>query len=302
MERAAVLLIVTGAVLEVAGDPAPVSRLSEAWTALGISLSLPGKLCAAVALIAALVLISGASGVGLTEQGTRRLRLDDGRGSVSFARPGPLAARVRTSTVAELVLDAVTTGISLIPPPVLAPLTRSATSGPSRAVVAEFCADPARMIARQRRRLAAAPDDTGAMMAVRTGNWDPASRRRWVDSRLGSRAYRITSADGRTSVQADGLSLASDGAVMLESTHLHRSGAAMLYQGDVPAVLAERLFTPFDDEMRRYATVIRDPHNPVTRLRLVVGSEPAAGVLGVRAREILGPDLDMLIIIDPVED
>src|SRR5204862_345121 len=153
--------------------------LSDAGDALGqpvTQLSLGGAL-AAVALAGVLVLITGAPGTPLRQDGGRRLLLDRGRGVIHFSRSGSAAERLTTSTVAELVLDA----------------------------------------------------------------------------------------------------------------------------GQAPAPLAERLLAPFDDEMRRYATVIRDPHNPVTRLRLVVGSPPAAHLLGGRARGILGADLDMIVIIDPVE-
>ncbi len=298
-----VLVLGGGVLLAGLGVDGPVDWLNAARSAAAAGRPGMGEtLVAAAAFAALLVLINGAPGTAIGESGARRLLLDTGRGDVTFARAGQLPERLQTSTVAELMLDAFTTAITAVPAPVLAPVTRSATSGPARAVVAEFCADPARLIARRRRQLSSAPDDTGALRAVRTGTWDAGSRRRWVDSRLASRAYRVTSADGRTSVPAEGLSLAADGVAMLEATHLHRGGAPMLYEGQAPAMLAERLLTPFDDEMRRYATVIRDPHNPVTRLRLIVGSDLAASMLGGRAREILGPELDLMIIVDPVED
>jgi hypothetical protein len=298
-----VVLVVTlgvGALLATLGTQAPGSWLGGARAAVQHVASADSVAAwTGLPLLGALLLLTaGAPGLALGDGGIRRLLLDHGRGAVTFTRPGSWAQRLTTSTVLELVVDALTTVLTLIPAAVLSSVTGSATSGPARAVAGEFSADPARLIARRRRQLSAAPDDTGAMLAVRTGTWDAASRRRWVDSRVGSRVYRITSADGRTSIPSDGLSLTPDGVAMVEAIHVHPAGAPLLYEGQLPPPLAERLLAPFDDEMRRYATVIRDPHNPVSRLRLVVASQAAGDLLGGRAREILGHDLDLFIVVD----
>jgi hypothetical protein len=297
------VLLGAGLLLATVGPSAPGAWLGQARGALlGGSAPAGGSaIWAGLTLLAALLLLTaGAPGLALSDDGVRRLLLDRGRGAVRFTRPGSWGQRIASSTVLELLLDALTTLVTLIPPVIARPFVGSASSGPARAAVAEFCADPARLIARRRRQLSAAPDDTGALLAVRTGSWDAASRRRWVDSRISSRAYRITSADGRTSIPSDGLSLAPDGVAMVEAIHLHPAGAPLLYEGQAPPMLAERLLAPFDDEMRRYATVLRDPHNPVSRLRLVVASQLAGNLLGRRAREILGHDLDLLIVVDPL--
>lgn len=79
-----------------------------------------------------------------------------------------------------------------------------------------------------------------------------------------------------------------DTVVAAEAKFVSRPGRS-LYEGDLPPTLADELLVPFDSEMTRYRAVIRDPDNPVRRLRLIASSPKAAEFLGARARRILGP-------------
>lgn len=55
----------------------------------------------------------------------------------------------------------------------------------------------------------------------------------------------------------------------------------------------------FDDEMRVYGEVIRSSGNPVSSLTLVTNTPEFVEFLGQRAREILGPDVELHIRLDP---
>ncbi|MCD5315020.1 hypothetical protein [Kineosporia babensis] len=45
--------------------------------------------------------------------------------------------------------------------------------------------------------------------------------------------------------------------------------------------------------MVRYRNVVMDPENPIGRLRIIASTAAAADFLGRRARQILGPDVDL---------
>ena len=55
----------------------------------------------------------------------------------------------------------------------------------------------------------------------------------------------------------------------------------------------------FDGEMKRYGEVIRSSGNPVSSLTLVTNTPESVEFLGQRAREILGPDVELHIRLDP---
>ena len=55
----------------------------------------------------------------------------------------------------------------------------------------------------------------------------------------------------------------------------------------------------FDDEMARYGEVIRSSGNPVSSLALVTNTPESVEFLGQRARETLGPDVELHIRLDP---
>jgi hypothetical protein len=100
---------------------------------------------------------------------------------------------------------------------------------------------------------------------------------------------------GAKDIWADGLHVDADAVVAAEAKFVSRPGRS-LYEGDLPPALAEELLVPFDSEMRRYGAVIRDPNNPVSRLRLIASTPQAAEFLGARARSILGPGIDLRIV------
>jgi len=72
-------------------------------------------------------------------------------------------------------------------------------------------------------------------------------------------------------------------------------GHSALYQGKGPEFLME----DFDDEMERYGEVIRSSGNPVSSLTLVTNTPESVEFLGQRAREILGPDVELHIHLKP---
>lgn len=68
-----------------------------------------------------------------------------------------------------------------------------------------------------------------------------------------------------------------------------------MYEGKRP----DFLMRDFDREMKRYARVVRDTANPVSRIRIVTNTELAGGFLGDRARRILGEDVDLTVDVRP---
>ncbi|WP_143224984.1 hypothetical protein [Actinomyces oris] len=72
-------------------------------------------------------------------------------------------------------------------------------------------------------------------------------------------------------------------------------GHSALYQGKGPEFLMKK----FDDEMRVYGEVIRSSGNPVSSLTLITNTPESLEFLGQRAREILGPDVELHIQLKP---
>jgi len=71
---------------------------------------------------------------------------------------------------------------------------------------------------------------------------------------------------GETEIWADGL-LVDEDAVVAEAKFVTGSGRRM-YEGH-SSPNAQFLLRPFDREIERYGQILRDPDNPVRRLRLV---------------------------------
>lgn len=57
----------------------------------------------------------------------------------------------------------------------------------------------------------------------------------------------------------------------------------------------------FDGEMERYGQPIRATDTPVGRLRIAASTDQAAEFLGQRARRILGPDIDLDVVVRSAE-
>lgn len=97
---------------------------------------------------------------------------------------------------------------------------------------------------------------------------------------------------GRQAIWADGLQVDPDAAVVAEAKYVVTSRRSM-YEGNVPPALLDTLLTRFDEEIRRYGALIKDPSNPISRLRIFTNTAAAASFLGSRTRAILGPNIDV---------
>jgi hypothetical protein len=47
--------------------------------------------------------------------------------------------------------------------------------------------------------------------------------------------------------------------------------------------------------MRRYGELLKDPDNPIGRVRIIASTQTAAAFLESRARSILGPQADLQV-------
>jgi hypothetical protein len=95
-------------------------------------------------------------------------------------------------------------------------------------------------------------------------------------------------------IWADSLHLDPDTVVAAEAKYVNKPGQG-LYEGKVPPRMQDFLLRDFDREMHRYAQAIRDPDNPVGRLRIIASTAEAARFLEDRARRILGPAIDLQV-------
>lgn len=101
-------------------------------------------------------------------------------------------------------------------------------------------------------------------------------------------------ADNGVEIWAD--SVTTDGTSTKAWHAKHTEGGdKALYQGKGPELPME----DFDDEMQRYGEVIRSPGNPVSSSSLVTNTPESIEFLGQRAREILGPDIELHIQLKP---
>jgi hypothetical protein len=86
--------------------------------------------------------------------------------------------------------------------------------------------------------------------------------------------------------------------VVVEVKYVVKPGRS-LYEGKMPEPLLERALQEFDDEMRRYASVVRHDANPVARIRIVTNTPAAAEFLASRAARVVGEGLDLDVQIRP---
>ena len=155
--------------------------------------------------------------------------------------------------------------------------------------------------------------DNSAATGEGTTQWDdPAKVQEWYDElptktrTASTEAYhyqhrvletdveRQLTADNGDTVWAD--SVTTDGTITKAWDAKHTGGGhSALYQGKGPEFLMKK----FDDEMRVYGEVIRSSGNPVSSLTLVTNTPESLEFLGQRAREILGPDVELHIQLKP---
>ena len=110
----------------------------------------------------------------------------------------------------------------------------------------------------------------------------------------GTDIERKLTADNGDDIWAD--SVTTDSTITKAWDAKHTGGGhSALYQGKGPEFLMKK----FDDEMRVYGEVIRSSGNPVSSLTLVTNTPESLEFLGQRAREILGPDVELHIQLKP---
>ncbi|VEI16314.1 hypothetical protein [Actinomyces viscosus] len=112
---------------------------------------------------------------------------------------------------------------------------------------------------------------------------------------LGTDVERQLTTDSGETVWAD--SVTTDGTGITKAWDAKHTGGgdSALYQGKAP----EFLMGDFNDEMKVYGEVIRSSGNPVSSLTLVTNTPESAEFLGQRARDILGPDVELHIQLVP---
>ena len=74
--------------------------------------------------------------------------------------------------------------------------------------------------------------------------------------------------------------------------------------GEVTSKLETILREGFDDEILRYADVIRDQGNPIARIRIPTTTQEAVDFLSARVRSLLGEpgaDVDWEVVLNPLE-
>ena len=155
--------------------------------------------------------------------------------------------------------------------------------------------------------------DSSAATGEGTTQWDdPAKVQEWHDEPptktrkastpaydyqhrvLGTDVERQLTTDSGDDIWAD--SVTTDGTITKAWDAKHTEGGNnALYQGKGPEFLME----DFDGEMERYGEVIRSSGIPVSSLTLVTNTPESVEFLGQRAREILGPDIELHIQLKP---
>jgi hypothetical protein len=117
----------------------------------------------------------------------------------------------------------------------------------------------------------------------------------WADYQrrvVGSEEYRLTTESGKE-IWADGVHLDPDGVAAVDAKFVEQPGGRSMYEGGRPEFLYETL----DGEFERYAVIVRDSSNPVSRLRIVASTPEAAKFLEARARATMGPDIDIVVVV-----
>jgi len=77
-----------------------------------------------------------------------------------------------------------------------------------------------------------------------------------------------------------------------EGKYVGTPGRSM-YEGKAPPAMLDFLLADFDSEMNRYRHLVEDPHNPVSRVRIITNTQDGADFLRQRARRLLGPAIDL---------
>lgn len=166
-------------------------------------------------------------------------------------------------------------------------------------------------------RLATSGQHRAAMQKSPEPDWrDPEARRDWYEERISNPAYLVPESHhgpaydyqrresgsdqvrlegGGKKILADGLTLDPDTVVALETKYVVNPGKKSIYEGGRP----DFLYEDFDDEMKRYASVVREPANPIDRIRIITNTPKAAAFLSARAHRIVGTDVDIDTIVRP---
>lgn len=301
---------------------AQLDGLASWWDGLGI-----GQQIAIGIGIAALVALSGGSlGLAFGISGVATFLLEKGHGAADFTRDPRGATRhyLTTATPASLFLDAVDAILTFAP----GNFAGAAGGRLARSAVDDYLRDPA---AWRAARQGLMRGDRGAIdfSAFRHTDptlWDdPVRRQQWVDARYtdpnlgnngmrrpaapqgddlayqlqttGAEEIRLVTPKGDR-IWADGLGVDPDGVVALDAKFVRNPGRS-IYEGNAPDFVVDRAMKDFDDEILRYADVIRDPGNPISRLRLYTSTPEAATFLEQRARSLLGPNFDLQVVHVP---
>lgn len=273
-----------------------------------------------------LIALSGGSlGLALGLSGVATYALEHGHGAADLVRDPRRATRdyLRTTTPLELLLGLGEFALTFAP----GNFAGAAGGRLARQAATEYLDDPVAWRAARRGLLR---DERGAVdlgAFTRHQDWsDPVRRQRWVAERYadgntsmrrpanlshpGDQAYQLRTAGpdeirlvtphGNQEIWADGLHVDPDGVVVVVDAKHVRSPGRSLYEGTVPDRMVDQLIRGFDGEMERYAAVIRDPGNPVSRLRLFTSTPEAVEFLTARARRLLGPDIDVDVVLVPI--
>ncbi|HEY0216590.1 MAG TPA: restriction endonuclease fold toxin-2 domain-containing protein [Cellulomonas sp.] len=115
----------------------------------------------------------------------------------------------------------------------------------------------------------------------------------WADFQrtwAGPDTFKLTG-EGRA-IWSDGVHVDPDAVVAIEAKYI-RSPGNSIYEGSAPKFVMDNAMRQFDEEIGRYASVIRDEANPVARLRIVTSTDAAAAFLRDRVVTLIGPDIDL---------
>lgn len=99
---------------------------------------------------------------------------------------------------------------------------------------------------------------------------------------------------------ADGLTIDPDGIAALDAKFVKNPGDNSMFEGRA-GFMQERLMKEFDDQMADYAAIVRDPDNPVSRVRIVASTPESVTYLSERARAVMGGDVDLQVVHRPWE-
>ncbi len=151
------------------------------------------------------------------------------------------------------------------------------------------------------------------------GRWsDPGARQQWVDDLVnGPDAYPQRSTTGWADYQrrvagpieydlrgggevirADGIAVDADKVVAVDAKFTD-DPLRSPYAGTADPRMQDILLRDFDDEVRRYGAVMDDAGNPVGRLRIIANTPETVEFMVARARQILGPNFDVVGVLEP---